>query len=171
MEDRTIGRNILLPEDFEKYDFLGQSKRESHSRNRLRLLAMSHLQDGKSLLSVANLMKVHWTTVQSWLRRFRENGFAGLLESPRSGAPKKLNKEHENFIREKVETLSKNSTGGYITGKDLHKMLSKQLQTKCCLRTVYNTLHRLNFSWITARSKHQHSNYAVQEEYKKNSQN
>lgn len=132
---------------------------------------MVHLQEGKTLLAVADLLKVHWKTVQSWIKRFREEGFGGLLESPRSGAPKKLTERQENFIKEKIESLSKNEVGGYITGKDLHKMLCEQMQARCSLRTVYNTLHRLNFSWITARSKHQHGDHTRQEEYKKTSAN
>lgn len=132
---------------------------------------MSHLQDGKTLLAVAALLKVHWKTAQSWIKRFREEGYEGLLESSRSGAPKKLNAKQETFIKEKIESLSKNAVGGYITGKDLHKMLCEQMQAKCSLRTVYNTLHRLNFSWITARSKHQHGDHERQEEYKKTSAN
>jgi len=132
---------------------------------------MVHLQEGKSLIAVAESLKVHWKTVQSWIKKFREEGFEGLFESSRSGAPKKLTEQQEIFIKEKIESLSKTEVGGYITGKDLHKMLCNQTHAKCSLRTVYNTLHRLNFSWITSRSKHQHGNYARQEEYKKTSAN
>ena len=92
---------------------------------------MSHVQDGKTLSVVADLMKVNWKTVQAWVKRFRENGFDGLLESPRSGAPRKLNKKQENFIKKKIESLSENAVGGYITGKDLHKMLEEQMHVKC----------------------------------------
>ena len=167
MEGQVIGRKILLPKGFADYNFLDMYKKEKHPRNKLRLLAMSHLQDGKALSIVADLLKVHWKTVQAWIKRFREDGFEGLLESPRSGAPRKITKSQEKFIQKKIESLSKNEVGGYITGKDLHKMLCEQTQLRCTLRTIYNTLHRLGFSWITARSKHQHGNHERQEEYKK----
>ena len=91
MEGKTIGRKISQLKDFANYDFFGMYKKEKHPRNKLRLLAMSHLQDGKTLLVVADLLKVHWKMVQAWIKRFREDGFDGLLESPRSGAPKKIN--------------------------------------------------------------------------------
>jgi len=163
----TISRKKLLPKDFAKHDFLGKSKKEKNPRNRIRLLGMSHLQDGKTFSAVATLLKVHLTTVQSWLRRFREDGFEGLLESPRCGAPRKLNKKQEDFIKKKIESLSKNAVGGYITGKDLQKMLKEQKGVNCSLRTVYNTLHRLNFSWITSRSKHPQGDDSRQKAYKK----
>ncbi|WP_375359071.1 helix-turn-helix domain-containing protein [Candidatus Tisiphia endosymbiont of Neophilaenus lineatus] len=56
-------------------------KHEPHGRNRIRLLAMYHLQLGKSFKAISEIVKSHWKTVQSWLRRFRHHGFEGLFES------------------------------------------------------------------------------------------
>ncbi|WP_375358352.1 hypothetical protein [Candidatus Tisiphia endosymbiont of Neophilaenus lineatus] len=44
-------------------------KHEPHGRNRIRLLAMYHLQLGKSFKAISEIVKSHWKTVQSWLRR------------------------------------------------------------------------------------------------------
>ena len=68
--------------------------------------------------------------------------------------------------KEFLEALNANDTG-YLTGKQLHQLIEKEFSVNCCLRTVYNTLHRLNFSWITSRSKHPKSDKEVQELYKK----
>ena len=97
-------------------------KHERHGRNRIRLLAMYHLQLGKSLKVISTIVSVHWKTVQSWLRRFRSDGFDGLFES-HSGASKKLNSLQESFLTDTINTLSSSKTGGYITGKELHNML------------------------------------------------
>jgi transposase len=142
-------------------------KREPHGRNRVRLLAMYHLQSGKSLLAISEIVQSPWKTVQSWLRRFRESGFDGLFESQRSGAPRKLSATQETFISDKIKTLSESKTGGYITGKELHNILLHKYDVKCDLKTVYNTIHRLGFSWITSRSVHRKSNQEAQDAYKK----
>ena len=142
-------------------------KHESHGRNRIRLLAMHHIQLGKSFKTISEIVKSHWKTVQSWLRRFRNNGFEGLFESQRSGAPRKLNAKQESVIFDKINELSASKTGGYITGKELHNMLIEQYNAKCALKTVYNTMHRLCFSWITSRSMHPKSNKEIQDAYKK----
>lgn len=133
----------------------------------MRLLAMHHLQSGKSLKSVAALVQSHWTTVQAWLQRFREYSFDGLFESPRSGAPRKLQTDQDNFLSDKIKALSEKKTNGYITGKELHQMLIDKFNTQCSLKTVYNSLHRLGFSWITSRSMHPKSNTEEQNAYKK----
>lgn len=47
-------------------------------------------------------------------------------------------------------------------------MLLEEYGAKCALKTVYNTMHRLGFSWITSRSMHPKSNQETQNTYKKN---
>ncbi len=145
-------------------------KHESHGRNRIRLLAMHHIQSGKSFKAISTIVKSHWKTVQSWLRRFRNHGFEGLFESHRSGAPRKLNTQQESAVFDKINELSASKTGGYITGKELHNMLIEKYDAQCSLKTVYNTMHRLGFSWITSRSMHPKSNQEIQNTYKKTSQ-
>lgn len=95
-------------------------KHEPHGRNRIRLLAMYHLQLGKSFKAISEIVKSHWKTVQSWFRRFRNHGFEGLFESQRSGARRKINSIQESALFDKINKLSESNTGGYITGKELH---------------------------------------------------
>ncbi|WP_375358982.1 helix-turn-helix domain-containing protein [Candidatus Tisiphia endosymbiont of Neophilaenus lineatus] len=128
---------------------------------------MYHLQLGKSFKAISEIVKSHWKTVQSSLRRFRNHGFEGLFESQRSGAPRKINSIQESTIFDKINTLSESKTGGYITGKELHIMLVEEYGAKCALKTVYNTMHRLGFSWITSHSMRPKSNQETQNRYKK----
>lgn len=158
---------LILPQGFHDHDFIKMMKHEKHGRNRIRLLAMHHIQLGKSFKAISEIVKSHWKTVQSWLRRFRNDGFEGLFESQRSGAPRKLNALQESALFDKISMLSESKTGGYITGKELHNMLLEGYGAKCALKTVYNTMHRLGFSWITSRSMHPKSKQEIQDEYKK----
>ncbi|WP_375359404.1 helix-turn-helix domain-containing protein [Candidatus Tisiphia endosymbiont of Neophilaenus lineatus] len=128
---------------------------------------MYHLQLGKSFKAISEIVKSHWKTVQSSLRRFRNHGFEGLFESQRSGAPRKINTIQESTIFDKINTLSESKTGGYITGKELHIMLVEEYGAKCAVKTVYNTMHRLGFSWITSHSMRPKSNQETQNRYKK----
>ena len=103
-----MGRKLTLPEDFKDYDFLKIMRKMKHGRNRIRLLAMHHIQLGKSLKDIAKIVQCHWITVQQWLKRFKEDGFDGLYESQRSGAPRKIEKEAEiltqKINKDEVET-------------------------------------------------------------------
>lgn len=161
-----MGRKLELGEDFKQQDFLKMMRKMKHGRNRIRLLAMHHIELGKSLIAVSKIVKVHWSTVQGWVKRFNELGLEGLYEGKRSGAPRKIDFTQEEFITEKISAMSQAKTGGYITGKEMRQELMDKYGTQCCLKTIYNTLHRLNFSWISCRSIHPKANITEQEQYK-----
>ena len=165
-----MARSLILPSTFETHNFLSLMRRESNPRHRFRLLAMHHLQQGKTLKEVAQIVQYHWKTVQSWLARFRACGFEGLYDAPRVGTPKKISPDVEQWLTNKLMSLCQEKTGGYITGQELQTLLLEEKQVKCRLKTVYNTWHRLNFSWVSSRSMHPKSNPDSQAAYKKTSQ-
>lgn len=69
---------IHLPANFESYNFVAMSKKERNSKNKIRLIAMTHIQDVKTLKQTAASLKVHWNTIQTWLRNFRNFGIEHL---------------------------------------------------------------------------------------------
>lgn len=162
-----MSNSILLPKDFMSYDFIKLSKKENNAKNRLRLIAMAHIQEGTPLTKIAEALKVYWKTIQSWLAKFRQEGLSGLYVKTKKPKSRKLDKTVEEWITKFINSLNTKATGGYITGKQLQTLLEKEFSVTCCLTTIYNTLHRLKFSWITARSKHPMSDEKVQELYKK----
>ena len=162
-----MANKIILPQDFLNYDFVAIEKKESNSKNRLRLLAMAHIKDGKPLAQIACSLKIHWKTIQSWLAQFRNGGIANLYVKIKRNKPNKINPTIDHWIKQCIDKLNCSDQGGYITGKQLHNFIEKEFSIKCCLRSVYSALHRLNFSWITSRSKHPKSDAEVQELYKK----
>ena len=76
-----MSRPLILPNDFQKHDFLDLIKKEPHPRKRIRLLAMHHIQLGKSLKAVSALVQYHWATVQRWLKQFKKYSFEGLSDT------------------------------------------------------------------------------------------
>ena len=158
---------IRLPADFETYNFAAMAKKEKNSKNRIRLIAMANIKEGKSLQQISESLKVHWKTIQTWLRNFRNFGIKHLYTKTTRTKPNKLSKQAEKWITDFLTMLSSSETGGYITGKQLQIIVNSEFSVNCCLRTIYNLLHRLNFSWISSRSKHPKSNVEIQELYKK----
>jgi len=73
----------------------------------------------------------------------------------------------DNWIKQFIDNLNCSDQNGHITGRQLHNLIQDEFSIRCCLRSIYNALHRLHFSWITARSKHPKSDAEVQEIYKK----
>ena len=114
------------------------AKNESHARTRVRLLGMAHPKEGLGIGDIAKALRVHETTVDGWIRRFNTQGLGGLMESPRSGAKRKLGAEQESLFKAAVVELQAQRPGGRITGHDIRALLEEQFQVYRCLNSVYN---------------------------------
>ena len=158
---------LKLPTDFDKYDYSKLARSEKNPKNRIRLLAMANIKAGMTLESIAIVLKIHWKTIQQWLYRFRKEGISGLYVRSTKSKATKLGVDIEKWISQFMEALYSSPVGGRVTGKQLHKIVCNEFCVNCSLKTIYNTLHRLNLSWISCRSKHPKSDMEVQELYKK----
>ena len=160
-----------IPQEFFLYNFSNLSKICAHPRERIRLLAFAHLQDGKTVQEAADAVKVSRNAVYVWLRRFRKDQVQGLKEQGGRGPKLKLLiSEHEAF-RKAVLELQENRSGGRVKGRDILRLMKEQFNITCTERSVYNHLKRANFVWVSARSKHPKGDILKQEEFKKNFKN
>ncbi len=135
-----MARPLVLPGDFMEHNFLSAMRTDPNTRNRIRLLALHHIQSGKTLIEVSKIVKFHWKTVQVWLSRFCKHGFVGISDLPRSGAPQKITGDAERGLSDKIQTLSKAQKSGYITGRELQDMLLADYNVSCTLKTIYNKI-------------------------------
>ena len=104
---------------------------------------------------------------KGWLKNFRKEGIEGLYIKTTKYKPSKITNEIKTWISDFVKTLYSDEVGCTITGKQLLSLVKEEFDIKCCLQTIYNTLHRLDLSWISCRSKHPKSDAEFQELYKK----
>jgi transposase len=162
-------RVLLLPVDFQAYEFAALARSELDGRVRLRLLALAHLQEAKTPVEVATLVKVHEKPVVTWLRRFRRAGLAGLQEQPGRGAKQRLAKAQEPGFKAALQAAQAHRSGGRVTGEDMRQLLVEQFGVRYSLNGVYAWLARLRLVWITARSTHPQHDALAQEAFKKTS--
>lgn len=150
-------------------DFFQLAKREPHPRTRMRLLALGHLQAGKTKTEVIEMFQIVFPTLREWLMRFIAEGVQGLQEKPGKGRKRKLSAEHEEKFRQQVEELQESREGGRVRGQDVQVLLKEKFCVDHALPSVYHVLERCGLSWISARSKHPKSDPVAQEDFKKNS--
>ena len=150
-------------------DFFQLAKREPNSRMRIRLLALGHLQAGKTKSEVIDMFQIAFPTLREWVLRFIAEGVDGLRERHGRGRKRKLSVEQEENFRQQIESLQKSRKGGRIRGQDIQVLLKEKFFIDHALPSVYHVLERCGLSWISARSKHPKSDPAVQEDFKKNS--
>ena len=164
-----MGRKLLLPTNFNEYDFSGLIKEEKHQGVRKRLLAMLYLQRDPSITDAAASVGASWKTVQSWLSNFRAYGLEGLYDKYRSGRNRSLSESQLKELESYLVSASEDTSGGVMTAQAILNYARDELSCNCSLPTMYRALHDLNFSWISCRSVHPKTDPKAQEAYKKNS--
>ena len=161
------GRKRNISESINSYDFKKLSKTARHPREKLRYLAFSHIQDGKSNIEIAKMLRVNRMAISNWISDFNREGINGLKEKGGRGAKRKIQISEEEAFRQSVLELQDKRPGGRIKGLDILKLMEEKFGVRCTLKSVYNTLHRANLVWISGRSKHPKCDIEVQEAFKK----
>ncbi len=157
-----------LPEQLKQQDFLSFYHHETNGRSKIRLLALHHLQQGRKLQDVADLVAFPRQTIWEWVRWYQEEGIERLCSRPKNrGRKRKLSKRQESLLPDIVETLQKERPGGKLTADDINDYLQKEWDISYAPGSLYTVLHRLKLSWITGRSQHPQSDPAAQAAFKK----
>ena len=150
-------------------NFFQLAKKNSHPKIDIRLLALGHLELGKTKTEVAEIFQVSFPTLRNWLTRFLTEGIEGLRDRKGKGRKRKLPVAREEEFRQQVEELQENRKGGRVRGQDVQVLLKEKFCIDHALPSVYHVLDRCGLSWISSRSKHPKSDPIAQEEFKKNS--
>jgi transposase len=150
-------------------DFLKLSKKERDPRMRVRLIAMSHLKNGKTMGETAKMVGIERHSIGMWYTKFKNFGLCGLEDLPKTGRPPKLARENENEFIQKISDLQCSRNGGRVTGYDIQRMACNDFDADYADDSIYTVLKRLDVSWITARSKHPKADSEAQAAFKKTS--
>lgn len=158
-----------IPEDFMKIDFYRYYQTTFCARGRMRCLAMLHLQKGKTIKEVAEIVQQSRVSISHWLRWLREGyGIEKLVGYIKGrGRKSKVSLVDEEKLKSEVEKMRELRSGGRVTGKDIQTMIKEKWNIEYALSSIYALLKRLNLVWITSRSKHPQMDEKTQEDFKK----
>jgi transposase len=95
-------------------DFFQLAKREPHPRVRTRLLALGHLQSGKTKTDVVGMFRITFPTLRTWMLQFIAKGIDGLKPQQGRGRKRKLPAAQEENFRRQIEELQQDRKGGRI---------------------------------------------------------
>lgn len=154
--------------DLSGQDFLSLYRCELNARGKIRLLSLYHLQQGKTIQEVSEILCVTRKTIYSWLSWYQGSGINRLLSKPEGRGRKRKAQLPKSEIQSGIEKLQENRTGGRIIGNDIIDWIYQTYGVRYSSGHIYNLLHSLGLSWITARSKHPKQDIEVQEQFKKN---
>jgi len=144
--------------------------RSEESRYDHRLHGILLVCSGMSCTTIAELFGHNRRTIQYWVRRFEESGFAGLEDSPRPGRPSAITES----LRESIgfdlrrSPLELGYAQGLWDGKLLSYHLHQRYQVKVGRRQCQRLFHQLGFRLRKPRPLIAQADPERQAEYKKN---
>jgi transposase len=151
-----------------KIDFEKIYKEEKDAKAKERYLAFVHLKDDKSVATVAKIIRRTRQTIYNWIERFTDGGLESLInDCPGRGRKPFLKEDDFEVVREEIEKLQ--DKGGHATANEIRDLLEEKFNVQYKMKSIYDVLERIDFSWISGRSKHPKSDPVAQEAFKKTS--
>ena len=146
-------------------------RRSQEARYDHRLHAVLLIAQGVTCPEAAALLGDAPRTIQYWVRRFEEEGFAGLADADKPGRPKTLNEEQLSEIGKALRGSPRDfgiSTNSW-DGKTLSAFIKQQFRVDLGVRQCQRLFRQLGFRLRKPRPIIAKADPIRQEEHKKNS--
>jgi transposase len=88
-------------EEYNALKALYDETKDVRIRQRVQIILLA-IEQGMVAREIAVIVRVNGETVRSWIKRFNQEGIAGLYDEPRSGAPRKVTEEYRQRLGEIV---------------------------------------------------------------------
>jgi transposase len=125
-------------EDVDTLKQMYLQERQLHRRTHLQALYLLH--SGKSIGQVAEVVAVHYDTVQRWLNHYRKGGLAEVdrhLPTNKAGPQPRLDADQQAAVR------AASRGGEFRTAADVQAYIAQQFGVRYKLSGSYSLLHRL----------------------------
>lgn len=130
----------MADSDVMRLAICGEISRSDESRYDHRLHGLLLVANGHSCAEVGQMFGEAATTIQRWVRRFEESGFAGLREGERSGRPRSMDDEIWSRLKAdlrkdpKALGLDANLWDGPLLSEHLRRRYGIKLGVRQCQR-------------------------------------
>jgi transposase len=145
-------------------------RRSQEARYDHRLHAVLLVAQGLSCTKAASLLGDSPRTVQYWVNRFEQEGFAGLADADRPGRPQKLNEQQLAHISETVRGSPRDAgmNTNIWDGKTLSAYINQQYDIELGVRQCQRLFRQLGFRLRKPRPLIAKADPLQQETHKKN---
>ena len=138
----------------QEFDFKSEYKRERNPLIKVKFLALHHLQSGKLLKDVADIVLYDEKAVRRWIRNFVAYDYEGLIDKEGRGQKPRLPKDQEEEFKDELDKLYESKNGGRVKVDDIQELLAEKFDCNYSRSGIYTLLDRINIAWISGRSKH-----------------
>src|ERR687884_471818 len=151
----------------------GELRREAgrcrDARAARRMLALALVLEGTSREEAARAAGMDRQTLRDWVRRYNEEGLAGLRDRRRPGPRPRLSPEQEAELATAVERGPDPDRDGVVRWRrvDLKALIETRFAVRLHERSVGKVLRRLGFTRLSVRPRHPKADAAAQDAFKK----
>lgn len=146
------------------------AKRERHAEQKDRYLAAAHACRGVETADILVMLARSRGFVQRWAYAYRDGGIGALREKPRPGRAPKLAREREAQLKARIDAGPTDADGVCtLRGKDVQRILEHEFGVKYTLDGIYPLLHRLGYSCLAPRPRHEKQDLEAQKKFKEES--
>jgi transposase len=144
-------------------------RRSEQARYDHRLHGVLLVAEGLTCPAVAQLLGDAPRTVEYWVHRFDEHGFAGLLDGEKSGRPRRLTSSQLAIVQTALRQppSAAGLSGGLWDGKTLSAFLGRRFGVKLKVRQCQRLFRQLGFRLRKPRPLIAHADAQAQAAYKK----
>ena len=149
---------------------LSLAKSESNPRLARRIQAVALARQGHNCPEITKMTGNCRRAIQMWVAKYNAHSLEGLKEQHRSGrCPKLPASKYKKFCSLIDAGPAKKDSTATVSGKDIQQVLKENFGVVYTLDGVYKLLHRLGYSCLKPRPRHEKADPLVQEEFKKTS--
>ena len=151
-------------------DLQALARGQPDARLARRIAAVARAKRGDSAAAIAQATGDHPRTIQGWVARYNRGKIQALGDQPRSGRKPRLDKDRYPRLCTRLDAGPTEADGvASFTGSGVQRLLEKEFGVLYKLDGVYKLLHRLGYSWLMPRPRHEEADPQAQEAFKKTS--
>jgi transposase len=136
---------------------------EQRDRYRAALLAIA----GHETAAIQERLQRSRGFVQRWAYAYRDGGIAALKDKPRGGRASKLPADQVESFKARLEAGPLPGDGVCtLRGKDVQRILKNEFGVSLSLNGAYYVLHKLGYSCLKPRPKHEKNDPAAMERFR-----
>lgn len=145
-----------------------RGEKDADRRDRLRAVVLAI--EGEEAPAIARLLGRSRRQVQDWAYAYRDRGIDAIHPPKPPGKTPRVCGEIADKLRARLDAgpiqTDKVCT---LRGKDVQRILREEMGVKLSLNAAYATLHRLGYSCLAPRPRHEKQDLAAQEKFRTDS--
>lgn len=151
--------------DLEELKQRAREEKDADRRDRLRAVVLAI--EGEDAPTIARLLGRSRRQVQDWAYAYRDGGIDTIHPpKPRGKLPRVRGVLAEQLKARIDAGPTEKDRVCTLRGKDVQRILAQEMGVKLSLNAAYATLHRLGYSCLAPRPRHEKQDPAAQKKFK-----